>query len=96
MKRAALPEPKRPYKRHNDRPFNITVGTSRHEDEEPLLGGKTKGAVYLRDQHKEKQSFGTFNYGNFPSYYSSVFLFLKKTLLIRALMKANKTNMLEI
>lgn len=72
MKRSALPETNRPHKRHNDRPFNITVGSTSQAWEEPLLGGNTKGAVYLRDQQKEKQSFGTFNYGNFPSYYSLV------------------------
>lgn len=75
MKRTSShePTPPRSHKRHNDRPFNITVGSTNNQGEEPLLGGKTKGAVYLRDQQKEKQSFGTFNYGNFPSYYSLVF-----------------------
>lgn len=63
----------RPFKKRHDRPFNITMGSSSNNDKkEPLLGSKTKGAVYLRDQSKEKQQFGNFTYGNYHGYYTYV------------------------
>jgi hypothetical protein len=76
MKRPTSDDQKaeRPFKRKNNRPFNITVGlpstADKEKEEAPLLGSKTKGAVYLRDKPKEKQRFGNFNYGNYHSYYT--------------------------
>lgn len=72
MKRSNDSTLERPLKRKNDRPFNITVNDSNKDNEEQLLGSKTKGAVYLRDKKPEKQQFGNYIHGNYHSYYTYV------------------------
>jgi hypothetical protein len=72
MKRSSegnIPNAKRkPYK-----PHNIIVG-SKNKDETgtaiPVLGGKTKGAVYLEETKESKKSFGSYMHGNYQGYYT--------------------------
>lgn len=72
MKRTSSSNSERPFKRRNDRPFNIIVNESNKDSGEQLLGSKTKGAVYLQDKKPEKQQFGNYIYGNYHSYYTYV------------------------
>lgn len=54
-------------------PHNITVESKNEEraaTATPVLGGKTKGAVYLEDAKKAKTPFGKYIYGNYQGYYT--------------------------
>jgi hypothetical protein len=60
-------------KRKIYKPHNITV-ESKGADETattvPVLGGKTKGAVYLEETKESKKPFGNYMYGNYQGYYT--------------------------